>query len=49
MYKDVITENGKITQALRVVLREINDDGQITKTYNIYLNLETKEVKIEED
>ena len=49
MYKDVITENGKITQALRVVLREINNNGQISKTYNIYLNLETKEIKIEED
>jgi len=49
MYKDVIIENGKITQALRVVLREINNNGQISKTYNIYLNLETKEIKIEED
>lgn len=49
VYKDVITLNdGNTNPALRIVVREIND-GAITKTYNIFYNLKTKEFKIEED
>lgn len=50
IYKDVITKSdGTTSQALRIVVREINTNGNITKTYDIFYDLKTKEVKIIED
>ncbi len=50
IYKTEITnKDGLLKQVLKIVVREINTDGFITKTYNIFYDLETKETNIEEE
>ena len=48
IYKDVQVKDEKTYQVLRIVAREIKD-GSITKTYNIYFDIKTKDVEIIEE